>query len=466
MSRKYQILILFIFSVSVILRAGLVRYNRWSNDDHVPVVEYILQKGKLPEKPDCWECYQPKFFYSTAVKILELPWIGDALLDLGLARALGRINFIAGLITLVVVGLFVTRLPFQNEIYKILSFGLIALNPKLIGINSQATNDTFAILFSTLALYCAYLYLKNPNRGKFLLLIMFVVMAISSKTNTLVTFIAITMALFIKGLAQIKITTRPLMMGFVFALSVVVISILNPLNQYISNYEKYGSPTLTNIEKQPFPHLFKKTIADRPGILSIADGFFTFKYFDLLQHPVIDNGDVYAKNRTSLWTQLYGRAHSVHFDNWPKLWASGNEDNFARTRIIYIFAIIPTFLFVFGFFRELYHLMKSLLKRDYSLLKKTNYGLGSITFIGYVLLLVIYLLMYRRFSSMKVIFIYPSLIFFPAFFLSAVEYVKLHLGKRSNWLWVPITIIVSALLVLYILDVYAMIQLINSRVNI
>jgi hypothetical protein len=430
------------------------------------VVEYILEKGQLPEKPDCWECYQPKFFYFTAVKILELPWIGDALLEVGLARALGRINFFAGLITLAVVGVFISRLSIKNEIFKALSFGLVALNPKLIGINSQATNDTFAILFSTLALYCAYLYLKNPGRGKFLLLILFVVMGISSKTNTLVTFIAITLALLIKGLSQIRITTRPLLMGFVFAISVVVISVLNPLNQYILNYEKYGSPTLTNIEKQPFPHFFKKTIADRPGILSIADGFFTFKFFDLLHHPVIDNGDVYADNRTSLWTQLYGRAHSVHFDNWPKLWASGNTENFARTRLIYIFAIVPTFLFVFGFFRELYNVMKSILKQDNSLLTKTNYGLGPIIFIGYVLLLIIYLLMYRRFSSMKVIFIYPAIIFFPAFFISAIEFIELRIGKYSKWIWVPIIILVFALLVLYILDVYAMIQLINSRVNI
>jgi len=463
-SQRYKTLILLIFILSVSLRFGLVRYNRWSNDDHTPVIRMILKSGNLPEKPDCWECFQPKLFHYSIAKILKLPWLGPALRELGVAKAAGWINFIAGLLTLFVVGIFITNLPVKNEGYKLLSFGLIALNPKLIGINSQATNDTFAILFSTLALYCMFLFLQKQHLGTFLSAILFVLLGISSKTNVWVTFIAITLALFIKAWAQRKNAINMVFIGLVFILSILVLSIYNPMNQYITNFQQYGSPILTNIDKQPFPQFFEETIVARPGILSIYDGLFTFKFIDLLQHPIINNEEYeYSENRTSLWTQLYGRAHSVHFDNWPKMWSAKGDENFTRTRVIYILALLPTSLLLFGVLLESFLLLKSILKQDTTLLSNSHYGLAPITFIGYIFLIVIYSLLSRRFSSMKVIFIYPALITFPVFFISAIEFFKVHLKNRFPWVGIVFTIWIVALLGLYSLDVFTMIQLIYSR---
>jgi hypothetical protein len=464
-SQTYKTLILLIFILSTSLRLGLVRYNRWSNDDHAPVIRIILKTGNLPEKPDCWECYQPKFFHYSAAKILKLPWLGPALRKLGIAKAVGWINFFAGLLTLCVIAVFITNLPVKSEVYKLLSFGLIALNPKLIGINSQATNDTFAILFSTLALFCTFLFLQKQQLSTFLLTILFVLLGISSKTNTWITFMAITLVLFIKAWTQRKNSYIPVMTGMVFIISILFISIHNPLNQYITNYLQYGSPILTNVEKQPFPYFFQKTVAARPGILSIYDGLFTFKFFDLIRHPIIDNSEyVYSDNRTSLWTQLYGRAHSIHFDNWPKIWSAKGTENFTRTRVIYILALLPTFLLLFGVIRESYLLLKSIFKQDIAQLSNKYFGLATIAFIGYIFLIVIYSLQTRRFSSMKVIFIYPALICYPIFFISAVEFFKVRLMNRFPWICLIFTIWIVALLVLYSLDVLAMIQLIYSRV--
>jgi hypothetical protein len=462
-SQKYKVLILLILFLSISLRLGLVRYNRQSNDAHDEVISYILKTGNLPEKNDCWECYQPKLFYFTAAQILQIPWIEVARQDISLALAVELINFVAGVFTLLVVGVFITNLPMKNETHKLLSFGLVALNPKLIGINSQFTNDTFAILFSTLALYFMFLFLQKQKPGTFLLILLFTLLGISSKTNIWVTAIAIPLVLFIKAWLQLKNHAVPVLIGLVFIVSTLTFSILNPLNQYISNYQKYGSPFLMNMDRQPFPNFFEKTEVARPGIVSIYDGLFTFKFIDLLKHPIIDNGSDYSANRTSLWTQLYGRAYSVHFDNWPPTWSANGDQDFNLIRVIFILALLPTFLLVFGVLLEIFVLTKSIFKRDKVLASTTHYGLAAITLIGYVFFIIIYSLLYRDFSVMKVIFIYPALITFPLFFIRAVEFFELRLKNRFHWVRAVFTVWIVTLFVLFTADILTMIQLIYSR---
>ena len=108
------------------------------------------------------------------------------------------INFLAGVITLVIVWKFIIEFPVNNDILKVVSFALVALNPKLIGISSQATNDAFAILFSTLALYFTYIFIQKPRIVTLFLILLFILLGISSKTNTWVTAIAILLTLFLK----------------------------------------------------------------------------------------------------------------------------------------------------------------------------------------------------------------------------------------------------------------------------
>ncbi len=319
----------------------MVAINRESNDDHFTVIQLILKTGRLPQKADCWECYQPKLFHYTAAKLLQLTGLANT--NPGtMILAIELLNYTAGMITILVIGLFLYRLPAKAEYLKVLAFGLVALNPNLIGINSQATNDTFAILFSTLALYCTYAFLQKKRPVTFLLILLFTVLGICTKTNVWITAIAIFLALFFKAWIEKQEQVIMLRFTILFGLATLALSIFNPLNQYISNVRDYGSPILLNIDRQPLPDFFVQTTAYRPGILSIQDGIFTFKFIDLLNHPRIEDGDIYPPNRTSLWTQLYGQAYSVYFDNWPPSWFTTGDQGFALSRAIYILALLPT----------------------------------------------------------------------------------------------------------------------------
>lgn len=218
-----------------------------------------------------------------------------------------------------------------------------------------------------------------------------------------------------------------------------------------------------NMEKNPWPNFFYKTEVARPGILSIYDGLFTFKFFDLLEYPLIDSGDEISPVRTSLWTLLYGRSHSIHFNNYPLSWSTADEKGFTLTRAIFILALLPTFLLLLGLLLETLVILKSIFKRDNALASAAHYGLASITFVGYICFIILYALLYRDFSVMKVIFIYPALLCFPVFFLRAGEFFEKHFKNNFHWL-VPIFIAwIVALLGLYTADIITMIQLIHSQ---
>ena len=173
-----------------------------------------------------------KLFHYTAAKILQITG-ADRLSQNNMILAVELINFLAGLVTLAVVEALIRRTPIKSETLKLLGFGLIALNPGLIGINSQATNDTFVILFSTLALYCTVLFFQKQKPGTFLLILLFSLLCISSKSNGWVTPIAITLALLIKAWIEKKHAARVWLTGSVFIAATLIFSILNPLNQYI-----------------------------------------------------------------------------------------------------------------------------------------------------------------------------------------------------------------------------------------
>jgi hypothetical protein len=455
-------LILLIFLISAGLRLGLVIFNRDSNDDHFAVIQLILKTDRLPEKADCWECYQPKFFHYTAAKFLQLSGLENSNPS-SMILAVEMLNYTAGLITILVIGLFLYRLPDKNGLLKGIAFGLVTLNPGLIGINSQATNDTFAILFSTLALFCTYSFLQKKRLVPFLLMLLFTILGISSKTNVWITAIAILLALLVNAFVEKQNRVRMLWSAGLFGLLTLVISIFNPLNQYISNVREYGSPILLNIDRQPLPDFFLQTSAYRPGILSIQDGFFTFKFIDLLVYPRNETGAVYLPTRTSLWTLLYAQVNSVHFDNWPRSWSTSGEQGFALSRAIYILALLPALFLLVGGAMEIFLFLKSLIKRDPNLAAVTHFGLTAVTFIGFVLFIILYALEYRDFSVMKEIFLYPALITFPLLFMRAGEWLSAPLAGRLRWVRTGFVIWMAALLVLYSADIVTMAALLYSR---
>ncbi|MGA2490420.1 MAG: hypothetical protein ABSF99_09615, partial [Anaerolineales bacterium] len=209
----------------------------------------------------------------------------------------------------------------------------------------------------------------------------------------------------------------------------------------------------------PLPPLIGKTkYNDRGGILSIQDGFLTFKFVNLLEHPRIEYGqDNYPPNRTSFWTMLYGSANSASFSNYPPSWSTSGTQGFLLTQGIFILALLPSFLFLFGCLMETFVFLRSIFKRDFIIVQTTSYGLFTLTFLGYISFAIIYALFYQTFLVLKAIFIFPALLTFPLLFLRAAEPGYAFLLKRFKWSVYIFEIDMIALMALYITDVVMLI---------
>jgi hypothetical protein len=456
--RRTDLLLLALFLLSCTLRLSLVFVNREANDDHMQVVGLILTTHTLPQKSDCWECFQPKLFHATTAVVLQGMGLKGASQDTQTLVA-ELLNFIAGALTLGIAGMFIRGLPVRVERIKPYAFALAALNPQLIGISSQATNDAFAILFSTLAVYATYRFFQKPTVGTFIWILTTISLGISAKTNSWVTAIAIALALLTWIWVGKGRRMRALIFFLLFLILVPGLAILNPLNQYLANTRNYGSPVLMNIDRPPLPHFSVITYPRRPGIISVKDGFFTFKFFSLLRNPL--NRDLnhnIPTHRTSLWTQLYASANSAHFENFPPSWATSGQEGLWISRGIFILALLPTLIFLVGVIIELLQVLKNFLKWDPAIAQLTACGLSVFVTVGYILFIALYALVYRDFAVMKAVFLFPALLPFSLCFVRGGDWIDQFFSNRAQWAIYVLEAGISALLLLYLLDVATLIQ--------
>ena len=122
-------------------------------------------------------------------------------------------------------------------------------------------------------------------------------------------------------------------------------------------------------------------------------------------------------------------------------------------------------LLLFGAALEFVSIAKSIIKRDPLASARSIHGLLTITFIGYLSFVALYALLYRDFSFMKAIFIYPAILSFPYFFICGIRFILNRLNKPLLWLKSISILWMIVLFSLYIADILTMIQLIYSKSN-
>ena len=449
-----------IFVLAMVLRFLLAAVNSESNDYHFDVISMIMDQNEIPAFDDCPECFQPKLFHLSMAVILKILPFDSLSIQI---RIVQLINCIAGGITLYFVYLFISTLAFTRRI-KIISFALVALNPKFIGINAQATNDSLVILFSTICLYYLLQFFQQGNLKSFLLMSGSAILAVLTKGNGLVLFpiiltVFLTNMLFFRKNSQISIPRQLLLLltfSFIYFLSVPF------LGQYYEKYKKTGSPFTINQDKDPAPHFVKRTFIKKPGVTSVVDSYFTFRFIDLLKTPLISNDSVnYPLHRTSLWTQLYGRTFSVHFDMWPHSWQTNNNVVKFIGRCIFILALIPSLFLIVGAIKILRSVVIDFIK----IIKhrnKIDFNIKWIYFtiiMAYLLFIISYSFQYRDYSTMKAIFIFPGLIAFLYTIMYGMDYIYKKINGKRKLLY-SLNISLLSLVTLYCIDVvYLIIQL-------
>ncbi len=408
-----------VFVLGVLLRLYLAVVNREANDDHLSVIRIIAFQHHLPRLREAWEGFQPKLYHVSVAMLWNLsPWQSST----ARIQIAQLVACVAGIATLFIVRGALIRRGTSPPI-RLLAFALVAWNPALIGLNAQATNDSFVIMFSTLALDRAYEFFRSGAGRDFALMSAAVVLAALSKGNALVVFLAITMTLVhaimrpqaIPGLSR----RRVIALGAAFIAIFVVFTAT--LGSYRANWEDTGNPFSINGDPAAMPHFFKRTYVYRPGTTSIADTYFTFRFVDMLEHPTTtDDIDVYPKHRTSLWSQLYGRAHLAHFAQHPPSWKNTSPLVLTVSRLVLVLALLPTAFVLVGMLRAVAEVTKSVWRRDSPCGQTLEHEFFAVTGVGFIAFIVVYSLRYRDFSTMKAEFLFPGLLAYVFFFADEV----------------------------------------------
>jgi len=440
-----------VFGLGVVLRLYLAIVNREANDDHLSVIRIIAFQHHLPRLREAWEGFQPKLYHVTTAILWNIsPWQSPT------ARVLiaQLVACAAGIATLFIVRNALIRHAVSPPI-RLLAFALVALNPALIGLNAQATNDSFVIMFSTLALNRAYEFFRSGARRDFTLMSASVVLAALSKGNALVVFLAITLT-FVHAIARpnaIGGLTRRRVIGLAATFVAIFVVFTFTFGSYRSNWQDTGNPFSINGERAPMPHFFKRTYVYRPGTTSIADTYFTFRFVDMLEHPTITNdADVYPQHRTSLWSQLYGRTHFGHFAQHPPSWKSTNPVVLGVGRLILVLALLPTAFLLAGLLRAVVEVTTTAWQQAPKSRETLDQELLVIVALGFIAFIVVYSLRYRDFSTMKAEFLFPGLLAYVFFFADEVGRAVTRYSQHPRLRHVA-AFLFAVLLVLYVTDV-------------
>jgi hypothetical protein len=453
---------LLVFVCGALLRVVLALVNQQANDNHLEVIIAIADENRFPAKEEMWEAFQPKLYHVTVAalwKILSLQALPIRV------RTAQLISCAAGILTLVLVWRFLRRQVTLSGKAGFLAFALVALNPGLTGINAQATNDSFVILFGTLSLYSGCRFFERWRAWDFSWMTVSAILAALSKGNGLVVFIAISAVFALTFLWSWHGYWVPcrhvLLYGVVFLVS--FLAVVPTLGPYGEHYRRHGSPFTMPILPAPFPKVFERTLVYKPGVTSIVDSFLTFRLVDMLKNPLsTTDAERYPQHRTSLWSQLYGRAHFVHFDDWPPSWrVSTLQREWARSlvrnlgRLIFLCALFPTVLLMVAWCRQV-----TCYTRNLSRLGKPQGRLGdwllNLAGFGYFAFILVYALRYRDYAVMKAIFIFPGLLAFLTLLARECDRFYAHYGGQRV-IRLSADIIFAALLLLYMANTVVLI---------
>jgi len=414
----------------------------YANDDHLEVTRLILTEKKNPQQ-ECIECFSPKLFHFSMALIFYLFKVTNSDIQIVIAQLF---NCLASIVIFYYILLFLNSIKIREEA-KLISFGLISFMPGLFAINIQATNDTFVILFSTLSLYYAYHFFTEKRN--FFLMVFFAILSALSKLNGIILFFVIFFFLILKIVYEQRQYRKKNMLYFIAFLFLYL-----PPVFFSGEYSRiFSGKALYPIEIMPHPSFLKETYTPSPGVTSIFKAYFTFDIISLLRHPQITNimntYQVLDSHMTSLWSQLYGRTHFIQYSCGP---FNNSLTNFTLLlgRMLFIFALIPTFIFIFGFFSSFFNFLKSLKLKNPDLGK----ALMILTALFYMVFIILVTFLYREFYHMKAIYIFPAIISFTIFFAEGLN--KIYTNESFK-LRLIITFICASLIFLYFINIISLI---------
>ncbi len=425
--RHYWQIVSILFILAAVLRCSLAVYNREANDNHYEVVKLILAGRNGLTMADCHECFHPKLFYYVCAAVVRI---------LGLTTESSRIvggqllNSAAGLLTLSLVFMALNASQFQPR-WRLWTFALIALNPRFIAINGQLSNDSFAILFATTAIFLTMRLLQAPTLRLAVVTQVALSCALMTKGTTWVVPIAILIIFLLRSFLEESKKQSRWFAGLYVATALNCFVSIQLAGYDFVHYDVYANKG----RGHPL-YLWEKTIVGRPGVQSIVDGYFTFRIVDLILDPQIARdpqlpGGVRIGQRhcTSVWTQLYARTNFAQYEQHPASWLTTKPYVIFIARCSYVLGLLPLLFLLVGLARGILRSLHAW--KSFGMPQPGNYAslFSLLVCLGYIAFIIKFTADYRDFAAMKLIYILPGVL---PFAYALLEGMQTAIGQRCH----------------------------------
>jgi hypothetical protein len=407
--------VIVIFLVSALARGWVCVINWQANDDHFFVAHLIREAGwSPPASSACMECSHPKLYHYLLAVASEI--VGG---DAATRKAGNVLNGIAATILFAVLYAYSRRASCSSTV-RLLAIGLFSFTAALVGIFSQATNDGFCILFSSLAIYSMDRFLVDFRFRQMLAATAFAVLAAASKASGWAIFGAGALVVFGKLLATDSSLRRRLIvpaLAYVVGF-LLVVSLINPYRQ---NIAERGTPFVNDAFDLPMVRIE----VPRPPVAWVFENFLTFRFLELLRSPYIELGrptDPPA-HRESLWSQVYGRTFFLRFDRG--IWTPSDPGVFNLGRLCLVLGLLPLAALLIGTGDRLRSVWRGLSSRGLRWLAYADEW-HHLVYAGVMLSAFVALIVaYHRTAIlsvwMKAIYLLPAILPFFALFLHGLQ---------------------------------------------
>jgi hypothetical protein len=437
-------LMLVLLLLAALVRLALVFANQGdANDDHLEAARAILDAGwAAPDRSVCWQCYHAKLYHYAWAAALRVTG-ADASLEPTQRLVGGLLSGAAGIVWLVVLFRWLSRARWAAPPVRTAGFALVAFCPEIVGIQVQATNDSFAILFGSLAVCFAMTALGDGERrvraSAALAAAVFVVLTASSKASGWVLFLALAAVLAVRVGAEIAQGRSAALTVRFLALLVGLFAVSVPTQQPYRGYiQRHGTPfkgALIEDADRPDAPLWRRTHFRRAGVRSLSEAFGTFPLPALVRLPYITGGNQpFPEHRTSFWAQLHGRMAFTRFAQWPRSWQSLDPLVMGIGRVGMVLALLPLAALLAGVVRWTGRLAGACRQQRLSrYLATTEDWVPGVVGLFLFAMLVKITVDHREFSAMKPIYALPAVM---AYVFCFVDGLGTLVQRAGRWLLV------------------------------
>lgn len=436
-----------VFAISVALRIILSLVNADSHDGHDRIINLIANEYRLPTLADCVQCYSPKLYYVVVAFFVELLDLANTHARIMIAQGL---SCAGGLLNLFLIGRFLAEGsgPDRSRFWV---FGLLALNPNIIGFCAMGSNDSWVFLFTTLAVLAVLKFFRHPVPLNIGAIAGWTVCAALTKGSGMVLFGATVGLISLRLIGSERKGERRHCWAALVAYGVLFTLLIPPLGQYNKVEQTGGTIIFNPPEKAPFPHFFRETTynEEEVGVRSVFGALMTFRIIDLLKHP---QRELQHAHETSLWSSLHGGFHSVYFCRAPRTWRTNHEGMNHVARGSFVLGLIPLAFLVVGLAHSMHTFRGMIATSRWRAGLRCEELVLLTMLLAYIMAEIAWTLLFRDSDAMRPVYLFPALLAFAYFTVKGADAIVPKINAGSIHLRSVLDLFVAALFALYLIQ--------------